>query len=258
MSTQRRLLASIHDVTPYHLHRLERLVPLVEEIVGKGRFALLVVPDFHHGGRLDDDAGFAKRLRGWADDGCNIFLHGFTHLDEHIHTSWRARLKAHRLTSGEGEFSGLSYHDASRKLVDGRKMVEDIIARPVTGFIGPAWLYSQDSLTAIADQGFTLCEDHFRVWNPQNDVVLAHGPVVTYASRTPTRLLSSVLWSRIATMALLRSRTVRFAVHPHDVEAPELVSEIGRALRAFTRSHSPSSYRELQPVGLSGAQMRET
>jgi uncharacterized protein len=243
MTMHRRLFASIHDVTPYHLTRLEKLVPLVQDVVGKGRFALLVVPDFHRSGRLDQNPAFAKRLRAWADDGCDIFLHGFTHLDESVHSSRSTQLKAQRLTAGEGEFLGLGGDEAKHKLIDGRKMVENIIGRPVTGFVAPAWLYSQESLGAIAGQGFTLCEDHFRVWNPQNDITLARGPVVTYASRTPTRLISSLLWSRVATIALSRSRTVRFAVHPHDVDAPELVAEIGRALRAFSRSHAPSSYR---------------
>ncbi len=246
MTNARRLLASIHDVTPYHLQRLEQLVPIIEEVVGKGKFALLVVPDFHREGRLDQNAVFAKRLRGWADDGCDIFLHGFTHLDDSEYSSFGAGLKAKRLTAGEGEFLGLSYYDATRKLVDGRKIVEDIIGRPVTGFIAPAWLYGPGSLRAIADQGFDLCEDHFRVWNPQNDEVYARGPVVTYASRSPTRLLSSLLWSRIATVALSRANVVRFAVHPHDVDAPELVAEIRRVLRAFNRSHIASSYRELR------------
>ena len=247
MTSTRRLLASIHDVTPYHLDRLERLVPLIEEVVGKGNFALLVVPDFHRAGRLDHNTEFARRLRGWADDGCDIFLHGFTHLDDSKHNSIGASLKARKLTAGEGEFLGLSYYDASRKLIDGRRMVEDIIGRPVTGFIAPAWLYSTDTVRAIAHQGFTLCEDHFRVWNPQDAKVHARGPVVTYASRSPSRLLSSLLWSRIATVVLSRANVVRFAVHPNDVDAPELVAEISRALRAFGRSHVPSSYRRLQP-----------
>ncbi|MGQ2930570.1 MAG: DUF2334 domain-containing protein, partial [Sphingopyxis sp.] len=67
--TARRLLASIHDVTPVHAERLDRLVPIVEAIVGPGRCALLVVPDFHRQGLLTGDPKFARRLRGWADAG---------------------------------------------------------------------------------------------------------------------------------------------------------------------------------------------
>jgi uncharacterized protein len=245
VNTPKRLLASIHDVTPYHAARLDRLVPLVERIVGAGRYALLVVPDFHRSGLLRDNLAFANRLRSWADAGCEIFLHGFSHLDESQHVSRAAQIKAERLTAGEGEFLGLDYNDATSRLQDGRSMLEDIIGRPVAGFIAPAWLYGSDSLKALVDQGFSLAENHFRVWNPQTDAVLARGPVITYASRSLPRLASSILWSRIATIALTKAQTVRFAVHPHDVDSPRLMREIERALQAFTATHAPSAYADL-------------
>lgn len=243
--TVRRLLTSIHDVAPFHAARLERLVPLVEERVGAGRFALLVVPDFHRSGKLSDHPGFGRKLREWASAGCEIFLHGFTHLDECTHASRAARLKAQKMTAGEGEFLGLDHPSATSKLIDGRKMVEDAVGQAVTGFIAPAWLYSSDSLAAIADQGFGLAEDHFRVWNPQTSGILARGPVITYASRSPLRLASSIAWSRVATIILARAQTVRLGVHPYDVDWPELLREISRALAALTRSHVPGRYDEL-------------
>lgn len=245
MKPPRRLLASIHDVTPVHADRLERLIPLVEEIVGRGRYALLVVPDFHRRGPLQDDRAFSARLRAWADSGCEIFLHGFTHLDESRHDSIGARWAASRLTAGEGEFLGLPRPEADRRLLEGKAIVEQAIGRAVDGFVAPAWLYGDASLAALSAQGFGLVEDHFRVWDPRDGRLFARGPVVTYASRSITRLMGSILWSRLATIGLARARTVRFAVHPHDVDSPALVREIERALRAFARSHLPSAYADL-------------
>ncbi|MFO1240888.1 MAG: polysaccharide deacetylase family protein [Sphingomonadaceae bacterium] len=245
MSNVRSLLASIHDVTPVHARRLERLVPLVEEHVGVGRFALLAVPDFHGEGGIDSDRGFAARLRGWSDDGCEVFLHGYQHRDSTRHAGALSRLKANHLTAGEGEFLGLDHATALRLLADGRNRVEDVIGRPVAGFIAPAWLYGQAALQAIADLDFPIAEDHFRVWHPPSGRVLARGPVITYASRTPMRMLSSLLWSRIATLALRPATTIRLGVHPHDLDAPELVQEIARALGVLTHSHPPGHYANL-------------
>ncbi|QWT15642.1 MULTISPECIES: DUF2334 domain-containing protein [Sphingomonadaceae] len=247
MSVPRRLLASIHDVAPVHAARLDRLVPLVEEAVGPGRYALLVVPDFHRQGLLTADPRFGRRLRDWSDAGCEIFLHGFTHLDESEHVGATARWKATRMTAGEGEFLGLSTRDAEARIAEGRDMIEQLIGRPVAGFVAPAWLYGEDSIAALAAQNIRMIEDHFRVWNPQNSAVLATGPVVTYASRSPARIASSILWSRLATKLLARARTVRLAVHPHDVDSPRLMREITRALAAFALSHRPSAYRDLVP-----------
>lgn len=245
MTGVRRLLASIHDVSPYHADRLDRLVPIVERATGRGRFALLVVPNFHRTGLIRDNVRFARKVREWADEGCEIFLHGFTHLDDGTHASSTARLKAKHLTAGEGEFLGLDYDAAGQRLAEGRAMLEDMIGRALDGFVAPAWLYGPDSMAALADNGFTLAEDHFRVWNPQTRAILARGPVITYASRSWPRLASSILWSRIATLALVRAHTVRFAVHPHDVDSEALVREIGRALGVLSCSHTPSSYRDL-------------
>lgn len=245
MRPPRRLLASIHDVTPVHADRLARLIPVVEGIVGRGHYALLVVPDFHRRGHLSSDREFSARLRSWADSGCEIFLHGFTHLDESRHDNIVARWAATRMTAGEGEFLGLPRREADRRLVEGRALVEQAIGRAVDGFVAPAWLYGDDSLAALAAQGFGMIEDHFRVWDPRNGRIFARGPVVTYASRSRMRLVSSILWSRLATIGLARADTVRFAVHPHDVDSPALLREIERALRAFARSHRPSAYAEL-------------
>jgi predicted deacetylase len=243
--TARRLLASIHDVTPFHAARLERLVPLVEEALGPGRYALLVVPDFHRQGLLTGDPRFARRLRGWAEAGCEIFLHGFTHVDESRHAGVAARWKASRMTAGEGEFLGLSTREAEVRILEGRDMIEQLTGRPIAGFVAPAWLYGEDSLAALAAQNIRLIEDHFRVWNPQNSAVFARGPVVTYASRSRARIASSILWSRLATILLARASTVRLAVHPHDVDSPRLMREIARALAAFARSHQPAAYADL-------------
>jgi uncharacterized protein len=241
----RRLLASVHDVTPVHSGRLDRLVPLMERCVGAGNFALFAVPDFHGEGLIGSNRDFSARLRGWSDAGCEVFLHGFFHRDSSVHQGAFTRLKAHHLTAGEGEFLGLDYATASRLLADGRKRVEDVIGRSVAGFVAPAWLYSANALRAVADLGFPLAEDHFKVWEPKTSNILTRGPVITYASRTPTRLLSSLAWSRLAGVVLKPSQVVRIGIHPHDMDAPKLIREIARTLRHFVSSHVPSQYAEL-------------
>jgi uncharacterized protein len=97
----------------------------------------------------------------------------------------------------------------------------------------------------MAELGFPLAEDHFKVWEPETGNVLTRGPVITYASRTPTRLLSSLVWSRLAGVVMKPSPVIRVGVHPHDWDAPELVSEITRTIRHFARSHVPSHYSDL-------------
>lgn len=242
----KRLLVAIHDVTPAHSDRLEKIVSLVERIVGPGKAALLVVPDFHGKAQLDSDRNFQTLLRRWAEAGNEIFLHGYYHLEGTCRDEATRSWKAKYLTAGEGEFLALGYDEAASRLREGQKLVEEATGRPVSGFVAPAWLYGPAAKQAISDQGFRLAEDHFKVWNPATGEVLIRGPVITYASRTPLRLLTSLLWSYIAGVLLKPSPVVRIGVHPHDWDAPELVDEIQRTLTHFVKSHVPSRYSDLQ------------
>ena len=78
---QRLLLASIHDVSPRFDGEVDRLVDLLAPHVGK-RLAMLVVPNHWGDAPIVPGSAFAARLRGWAEQGIEMFLHGFTHRDD--------------------------------------------------------------------------------------------------------------------------------------------------------------------------------
>lgn len=229
----RKLLLSIHDVTPGHADRIARLEALLGDAVRQdAAWAMLVVPEFHGKWPISADRGFRAWLRARAEAGCEMFLHGMFHV-KHFGQSGSETWRERHLTAGEGEFATLSEAAARALMADGRKCLEDIIGRPPAGFIAPAWLYSAGARAAAAAEGFQLAEDHFRVWSPVSGATLARGPVVTYASRSPGRVRSSLAFSRVATTLLAPLRTVRLAVHPHDTDVPALLTEAARATRAF-------------------------
>ena len=236
----RRLLASIHDVAPRFEREVEQLAEMLDSRLGAARFAMLVVPDHWSASPLAGNTGFAARLRNWADAGVEMFLHGFTHRDDAP-----ASFKARHLTASEGEFLALSQAEAGRRLHDGRAIVEDAIGRPVAGFIAPAWLYGEGARAAIKAQGFALAEDHLRVWRPSDGRVLARGPVVTWASRSPARIRSSLAFATVARPGLALLPTVRLAVHPGDTGVPALLASIDATLVAFTRGRQAARYAEL-------------
>lgn len=239
----RQLLLSVHDVSPRFEAETDRHADRFIA-VAEYRFAMLVVPD-HWGGAPLAGSPFATRLRGWADAGVNMFVHGWFHRDSTPHRGLTSRLRARHMTAGEGEFLGLEEAEAARRMADGRALVEDITGRAVTGFIAPAWLYGEGARAALARSGFALAEDHLRVWQPASGRVLARGPVITWASRSPGRALSSRVSAAILRPALARSAKVRIAVHPGDLHLPALVDSIDRTLAHFLRTHRPAEYSDL-------------
>jgi predicted deacetylase len=148
------------------------------------------------------------------------------------------------MTAREGEFLGLSKLQAAKRIAEGRSLLEDITGRPVAGFVAPAWLYGPGAHAALAESGLHVAEDHWRVWSPATGRVLAKGPVITWASRTPARLASS-----LAAAAMLcrfaPQNVLRIAVHPGDCGSPALLESIRKAFTAASANRSPARYLDL-------------
>ena len=238
----RRLFASVHDVGPRFEREIEQLLGVLEPHVGS-RIALFVVPDHWGESPIAPGSPFAAKLRGWADAGFEIFLHGYFHRDSTSHDRAGDRLRARWMTAGEGEFLGLDQAEARSRIERGRALLEDITGRPIAGFVAPAWLYGNGANGALRDCGIAIAEDHWRVWSPATGKVLSRSPVITWASRTPTRLQLSLL----AAAALRRApvRDLRIGVHPPDGRVPRLLQSIETTLGIARHSRRPAAYSEL-------------
>jgi predicted deacetylase len=236
------LLASIHDVSPRFESEVDGLMDLLAPHVGE-RLAMLVVPNHWGDAPIVPGSPFATRLRRWADSGIEIFLHGYFHRDLARHEAAADRLRARFMTAGEGEFLGLSRDEASARIAKGRALVEEVIGRPVDGFVAPAWLYGEGALSALADSAIPLAEDHWRVWSPRSGDRLASGPVITWASRTRARLASSLL----AAAALRRAPidVLRIGVHPPDGRHPALVRSIDKTFTIARKRRRAGRYSDL-------------
>ena len=187
---------------------------------------------------------FAAKLRSWAEQGIEMFVHGWFHQDRSAHTGVAA-LKARHMTASEGEFLGLTRSEASQRMADGKALVEDMIGRAAAGFIAPAWLYGPGAMEALAESGFALAEDHMKVWRPKTGEVLARGPVITWASRSRARTASSLLAAALGRNCLGLLPTVRVAVHPGDVTKPVIMDSIDKTLSALTRNRAIGRYADL-------------
>ena len=241
----KRLLVSIHDVSPRFEAEVELLLERLASRVEPQALAMLVVPDHWGAYPLQPGSAFARKLRDWSDRGVSMFAHGWFHKDMAVHQGAAARFKARHMTAGEGEFLGLDGDVAARRMADARDLIEAIIGRPVAGFVAPAWLYGRPALDALAASGFALAEDHMKVWQPGTGRVLARGPVITWASRSPARIASSLLVARLLPPLLRNAPVARVAVHPGDAHVPRLLASIDRALHRLKRTHVPAPYGDL-------------
>ena len=244
----RRLVVSIHDVSPAFEDPIDRLADMIGDILGGPRFAMLVVPDHWGAAPLDRAPAFARRLRGWAGAGVEMFLHGWFHRDTSDHRGAGAAIKARYMTAGEGEFLGLRADEAEFRMRRGRDVVEQAIGGPVAGFVAPAWLYGAGAMAALKACDFALAEDHFRVWRPATGAVVARGPVVTWASRSAARTASSLAVAAAARALPDWLPTLRVAVHPGDVTKESLMTSIDRTIRSLSGRRTVARYADLPGV----------
>lgn len=242
----RRLLVSLHDVSPRFESEIDHLRDALQGYLATEAMALFVIPNHWDAAPIKGGSPFARRLFSWAERGAEIFVHGWFHQDFCRHASTMDGLRARYMTAREGEFLGLSRGEALRRMRDGRSLLEDVTGRPVAGFVAPAWLYGQGAMEALRDAGFTIAEDHMRVWNPQTGQRLGSGPVLTWASRSPARIKASLVAAALLPGLLRRLPVARIGVHPGDTGQPELMLSIMRSVRAMLRSHKPARYADLQ------------
>jgi len=236
------MLASIHDVSPRFESEVDQLVDRLDSHVAK-RFAMLVVPNHWGDAPIVPGSPFASRLRAWAAQGIEMFLHGFYHRDLSEHDRPADALRARFMTAGEGEFLGLSLAEARDRINQGRALVEDVIGRRIDGFVAPAWLYGNGAIEALSELKVPLAEDHLKVWSPATGRQLATGPVITWASRTRLRLFSSLAAATVLRRAPLE--VLRIGVHPPDVRHPALLKSIDGTFRAASRTRRPGRYSDL-------------
>jgi predicted deacetylase len=241
-TTDSLLLASIHDVSPRFETEVDQLADLLLPHVGE-RIALLVVPNHWGDAPIVAGSAFVRRLRGWAEAGFEIFLHGYFHRDTTRHRKATDRVRARLMTAGEGEFLGLSREAAAARIAEGRAMLEDLTGRPIGGVVAPAWLYGKGALAALSDCAIPIAEDHMRVWSPVSGRTLARGPVITWATRSWPRLASSLAVAPV--LRKLPLRTLRIGVHPPDTRHPSIVRSIEASLNSALRSRMAGRYSDL-------------
>lgn len=227
---------SIHDVSPAWEAEVDAALEACAEV--GVRPALLVVPNFHGKAPLAEHPKYAARLARLQKEGHEIFLHGFFHRSgmggDEARSEAGAATRFFRqkiVSAGEAEFADVSRAEAAKRLDEGKKLLEDAGLR-ADGFIAPAWSMPKWLLPMLGERGLAFTEDHLRIYDP---VAKTSRPslVMNWASRTPSRLFSSMAFVRLAKPAggILPTR---IAIHPADMHVELLRHEV-RSLLAWAR-----------------------
>ena len=188
----KRLIVSLHDVAPVHMHRLRRAESMFRRL-GVEQVQYLFVPEFHGRYRASEYPDFLMWCRRERSFQISWWLHGYYHQDRQPDAtpetlSLIQTLKRRFMTAGEGEFLPIDAATQRQRLKNALEEFSHCFhgVKP-KGFVPPAWLFKPEVLLPLLkefDLAFT--EDHHRIHDIHRGTSLS-APVVTWATRTLMR-----------------------------------------------------------------------
>jgi predicted deacetylase len=227
----RTLSVSLHDVAPQTWPACERLLDLVAA-VGCIPVTLLVVPDYHHRGLACFSPAYRSALERRLEQGDELALHGWCHLDEAPPSRHPiAYLQRRLLTAREGEFAALSAADAQQRLQEGIAWFARL-GWPLHGFVAPAWLMSAGTWQALGSTRLGYATTLRSIYLlPERRPIDTRALVHSVRSRLRRRL--SLIWNEALRWRLRKHPLVRVALHPADAAYPEVMDHWARVLRSL-------------------------
>jgi predicted deacetylase len=247
----RALCIALHDVAPATWPRCERLLRLLREI-GAPAVTLLVVPDYHRRGRVDNDRVFVRTIDDRIARGDEVALHGYYHVDDgpapHTPLEW---LRRRILTASEGEFSALTQHEAEARIGAGLRMFARL-GWNAAGFVAPAWLLGDGARTALAQSPLRYTSTHAALESIADGRRVA-APAISASARSAWRCWTSRQWLRMARATMRDKPLLRVALHPADADDEALLeawrSLLGALLAERVALTKSDALRAMAPAG---------
>jgi predicted deacetylase len=212
------------------------------QVVASIPMTLLVVPHWHRI-KQPESHDFFSALERLQSQGCELALHGYTHLDEgppprHL----LARFQRQVVTRSEGEFAGLGLEAARARLQAG---IDWFGQRgwPLAGFVAPAWMMSGPAFGALSEFKF-LYATRYREMVLLPDYLALHSPALVYTARNTVG--DALVRAAVGLLAarLVEAPLVRLALHPADAHHPVTLQHAQKLIAALLREREPMTKAE--------------
>jgi len=229
------LIVSLHDAYPGSRAQIAEQIAFLAER-GVTRSSILVVPEFHHDGSVQQDRDFCEAVSGWQEQGHEIVLHGYFHdRKESPREKLSTLFWTHLYTNREAEFLDLPRETARQRLERGRALF-DALGWHARGFVAPAWLMAEGLTNLLAEMGFAYTT-RLREIIPLLPGVnhLTSSPSLCYSARAGWRRFASSVWNKHLYGRLRETSLVRLSLHPRDLEFPLLRRQIDQIVRASVK-----------------------
>jgi predicted deacetylase len=239
------LLVSLHDVSPLTVDECAAAIAMLREL-GVGAEALTVFAIPHHEGRttLDAHAPTVAFLRGLADAGACLAMHGLTHRMPGRAFSPAGIVRAHIFARGQGELYKSDAADTQRRLDEGAAVLRRAgLADATRAFVPPAWQLSRAARQVVERAGFEFYEVFGGIvpGPARNGAALRAHRLIGWGSLNPIEAAATAIWATAQSLRPLAD--TRLAIHPADMRRPGQARAVRRVVERLLPRMRPMSYR---------------
>ncbi|HEX4406250.1 MAG TPA: DUF2334 domain-containing protein [Polyangia bacterium] len=235
------LLVSLHDVSPLTLEDCVRARALLRDAGFDGAsLTVLAIPRHEGGVTIDRDPATVRFLRGLADEGATLVMHGLTHRMPGRAWTPAGFVRGHVFARGQGELLRATEQDAARALDEGAEIMRRAGLEIATrSFVPPAWLLSRAARGVVERAGFVFYEVFGGIVHEGR---LRAPRVVGWGSLNAVETAATALYAEL--QSRLPARDTRLAVHPADMRRPSQRRAITRVLAHLRERMRPRSYED--------------
>ncbi|NUN93178.1 MAG: DUF2334 domain-containing protein [Verrucomicrobiae bacterium] len=241
------LIVSIHDISPFHFHPVQRQVNEMARL-GVKRMSLLVIPRHRDTGSLDQHPALVGWLRRWQEEGHEIVLHGWRHAlpEGQMKSPIQGRLRRwfyeELYTAREAEFFALDRASALR-LVEQGLSAFSVHGLHAQGFVAPAWLLNSQVEEALRDAGLLYTTTRTEIVHLPSRARFPATSCV-WSTRAAWRRGASLLWNARLARRLAAREPMRVGIHPTDLDSPKVWRQVRRIVSIALEHRRPTTYLE--------------
>lgn len=235
----------IHDVAPATFNNVREIIRDVGE-AGFGHIVLLVVPNYHDRPVTDEVLKeYAGYLKDVEQKNFEICLHGYRHIVKEVKGSAVQKFMGTVYTRNEGEFYQLTEDQADQLVKSGMSTMEELGFKP-TGFVPPAWLISDEAMTALEKNGFTYTTrlHNLVLLNSKREKITA--PSLVWSVQKRWRVVVSLIYNFLVRQYLkMRNYSIiRINIHPPDWDHEAIRAQILKSIAVLSRNRQCRTYSE--------------
>jgi predicted deacetylase len=233
------LLVSLHDVSPLTLADAERALALLDASgLPVSALTILAIPCHEGRAPLDADPATVRFLRGLADGGATLVMHGLTHRMPGRAWTPASFVRGHVFARGQGELLRATAIETTRALDEGAAILRRAGLEAATrAFVPPAWLLSPAAREVVERAGFAYHETFAGIVHAGR---LRAPRVIGWGSLNAVETVATAVYAGL--QSRLPARDTRLAVHPADLRRASQPRAIARALGRLRERTHPQSY----------------